>query len=102
MRLVFFLLIMGCTGPDYESHGRPTPDPTPTPDPWTEIRTITNKFCSRCHEQAVFLGSEAEFLKPKVKNRIERRDMPPPSSDESRAMDQATRDRLLSYFGERP
>lgn len=100
--LRFFVAIVlqttyGCSVPDKVT---PQPDPTPTTEPtrWDEIKVITDTYCDRCHNGVPFLQSERQFLTERVKGRLIRREMPPPSSLESRGMDQPTRDKLVRYF----
>lgn len=99
MRRLLILMLLGCSGPD-ESPPPPVSSPTPEPTRWEQILTITDLSCLRCHEGAPHLESERQFLTARVKGRLERREMPPPSSPESRNMSQSTRNDLLSYFGE--
>jgi hypothetical protein len=99
MPIFLIAMLAGCLEPR-EDDGAPNPFPSESPGPsrWEEIQLMTETYCVRCHEAAGFLDTETDFLVPRVRRRLERRDMPPPSSPESRAMDQATREKLVRFF----
>lgn len=99
-RFIMLISLVGCSAPD-KGAPQPVSSPTPTPTRWDEIQAITDVYCSRCHEGAPHLQSERQFLTARVKGRIQRREMPPPSSTESRNFEEQARAQLLSYFGDK-
>lgn len=95
--LIVGLFSFGCSEPEKPAPAAPAPSPTPV-DPWVEAQGLIETYCSRCHNGAPFLETGEAFKRSKSRGRLERREMPPPSSNEGRDMDQATRDRLVGFL----
>ncbi len=100
MLILFLWLVTTCSRPE-ETPPAPVPTTVAGETDWEKVKGITSVYCSRCHEQAAFLETE-EAIKAsdKIRGKLERRDMPPPSSVESRSMDQDLRDQLLDLINE--